>query len=229
MSMQSLNEPLGVKPRHNRLSVIALLMANAVPLLGVLLYGWNVVFVLALFWIENLIVGVFNLVKMLAVVVRDRRYSELLMCAFFIVHYGFFCMAHGTLLWSLLDLGPLNVDGYFPNHGSGLFGLFAEGATVFMSFVEQFGTPLRWAILALILSHGVALIENFVLQGGVLDERINRLMGAPYPRIIIMHVGLLVGAIVLEKLGSPTWLLVILVGAKIVVDVSRYRTNKAQL
>ena len=44
-----------------------------------------------------------------------------------------------------------------------------------------------------------------------------------------MHIGLLGGALLLERLGSPTWLLALLVVMKIIVDVSRYRRKKHEL
>ena len=45
-------------------AVIALLFANAIPLLGVLFFGWNVWTILIVYWLENGIVGAFNIAKM---------------------------------------------------------------------------------------------------------------------------------------------------------------------
>ena len=42
-------------------SAIALLIANAIPLIGVLFFGWSLLTILVLFWIENGIVGFWNL------------------------------------------------------------------------------------------------------------------------------------------------------------------------
>ena len=48
-----------------RPSVLALIAANVVPLLGVLWFGWEVFPLLLLFWFENLIIGAFNVLKMI--------------------------------------------------------------------------------------------------------------------------------------------------------------------
>jgi len=44
-------------------------------------------------------------------------------------------------------------------------------------------------------------------------------MGKPYPRVFILHAGIILGALALEKLGSPVWLLVVVVLFKIIVDL----------
>ncbi len=46
-------------------AVVALLVANLVPLVGVLWFGWNVWTILTIYWLENGVVGVFNVLKML--------------------------------------------------------------------------------------------------------------------------------------------------------------------
>jgi Family of unknown function (DUF6498) len=46
-------------------SAIALLIANAIPLVGVLFFGWSLFTILVLFWIENGIVGFWNVPRIL--------------------------------------------------------------------------------------------------------------------------------------------------------------------
>ena len=45
-------------------AVVALVVANAIPLIGVLFFGWSVWTILIVYWLENGIVGVFNVLKM---------------------------------------------------------------------------------------------------------------------------------------------------------------------
>jgi len=100
---------------------------------------------------------------------------------------------------------------------------------VLLSFIEMYGKVILIGIGALVLSHLVSFIENFLLKGEIFRETANGLMGKPYSRIVIMHVGLILGALALEKLGSPIWLLVIIVLFKIIVDLSQHlkRRKKA--
>lgn len=46
-------------------AVVALIVANAVPLGGVLLLGWSVWTILIVYWLENGIVGFFDVLKIL--------------------------------------------------------------------------------------------------------------------------------------------------------------------
>jgi hypothetical protein len=46
-------------------SAVALVIANAIPLIGVLLFGWSLLTILVLFWIENGIVGLWNIPRIL--------------------------------------------------------------------------------------------------------------------------------------------------------------------
>jgi len=46
-------------------SAIALVVANAIPLVGVLFFGWSLLTILVLFWIENGIVGLWNIPRIL--------------------------------------------------------------------------------------------------------------------------------------------------------------------
>ena len=48
-----------------RPSVIVLLVANLIPILGVLFFDWDVVSLLKIYWAENVAVGLVNVLKML--------------------------------------------------------------------------------------------------------------------------------------------------------------------
>ena len=45
-------------------AVVALVVANLIPLIGVLFFGWSVWNILVIYWLENGIVGVINVLKM---------------------------------------------------------------------------------------------------------------------------------------------------------------------
>lgn len=47
-------------------SVLALTAANLIPVVGVLWLGWQVFALLLLFWLENVVVGAFTVLRMLA-------------------------------------------------------------------------------------------------------------------------------------------------------------------
>ena len=61
----SLIEPLKNLHVWKSPSVIMLVLANLIPLGGVLFFGWQVFPIMFLFWFENVVVGVFHALKML--------------------------------------------------------------------------------------------------------------------------------------------------------------------
>src|SRR5690348_18190227 len=69
-----------------------LIAANLVPLAGVLFFGWSVFSTLLLFWVENVIVGAFNVLRMLVAQpqIGAMWAAKLFMIPFFTFHYGMF-------------------------------------------------------------------------------------------------------------------------------------------
>src|SRR5436309_8211653 len=84
--------PLSLAFRGRRLtpSAVALIVANLVPLAGVLFLGWTLFATLLLFWLENVTVGVFSVLQLLAARPREPLAwgAKVLMVPFFMFHYG---------------------------------------------------------------------------------------------------------------------------------------------
>jgi len=104
MATFSLSEALS--PRN--LAVLALIAANLVPLGGVLIYGWTVFDVTIVFWAENVIVGLLNILRMATLLVLRRDFGALVLAPFFAVHYGMFTVVHGIFVIALF--GPENMQ-----------------------------------------------------------------------------------------------------------------------
>lgn len=209
------------------ISAYLLLLANAIPLGGVLFWQWDTTLVLALFWIENLIIGAFNLLKMAWTGVLNKQRQAIFLCCFFVLHYGAFCIGHGLLLTDLLEL-EMSVESVLGIESSGLPGFFLEGVAVFVYFVRNLAPAIWMGMIALLLSHLGSFIEHFILRGEMFNNKLNDLMIKPYQQIMVMHAGLIIGAFVLQRLGSPVWLLAVLVVLKIAVDFIQFRKRHAQ-
>ena len=79
-----------------RTSTLALLAANAIPLVGVALLDWSAFSVLALYWLETAIIGVFTLLKIATC--RANAIQKLFLMPFFCVHFGGFMVVHGVFV-----------------------------------------------------------------------------------------------------------------------------------
>jgi len=229
---------MAIKPRLKinnsglSLSEYLLIAANLIPLIGVLFFAWDTQVVLALYWFENLVIGLFNVVKMLVTSLLHKTFEGAFLIVFFIAHYGIFCMAHGSLLAEIIGFKEL-VAAAEANYSSSwiVVELFHSLMSTVNIFIEQLSPMILYGLAALFLSRLASFIEYFLLRGELFKTDVKKLMGAPYGQIIIMHVGLLIGGLLLQKLQSPVWLLVVIVLFKMMVDYHQHKKRhiKSQL
>jgi hypothetical protein len=184
-----------------RPSSIALILANLVPLAGVLLFDWQVFDILMLYWAENVIIGVVNVLRMAV----SRGGEKWFLIPFFAVHYGMFCFGHLTAVTTIFSeaIGTGTAWQYF-------FGL---------PMADAWKSPLWMAIAAIAASHLFSFFGNFVAGQEYRQTSASKLMQRPYGRIFVLHVAIIIGAALIEWLGSPVMMLVVLIAAKIALDL----------
>jgi len=184
-----------------RPSSIALILANLVPLGGVFLLDWQVFDILMLYWAENVVIGAVNVLRMAV----TRQGQKWFLMPFFVVHYGMFCFGHLTAVTAL----------------------FSPGTGIEIAWQYFFGLPIEvawkstlWiAIAAIAISHLFSFFGNFIADDEYRRTTASDLMKRPYGRIIVLHMAIIIGAGLIEWLGSPVLMLVVLVAAKIVLDL----------
>lgn len=183
------------------LPLVALVLANLVPLVGVAFFGWSLAEVMVLFWLESAIVGVDALARMGV----TGRLLAVPLGAFFLVHYGIFMAAHLVFLVHL-------------------FVLPAEPTAAAQVPVDL--GPFTWAALALAASHGVSFWRDF-LHGPERERKLVGHMVRPYLRIVPMHLAILGGGFFVLEAGDVRAPLVILVVLKTLVDAGGYLVTRA--
>lgn len=187
-------------------SAAVLIAANSFPLYGVAILGWEIFPLVLLFWLENIIVGCSNLLKMVLVGPYDiaRWIGKVFMGAFFVLHYGGFTGIHGMFVVLLFG------SGYVAPGESMSFGWLVET-------LSTSGT--LWAAIALVVSHGFSFVWHYVGHGEYRHATIERLMMQPYARVAVLHIAILGGGLLVMALGSPFAGLVLLVVLKIGLDL----------
>ena len=248
MSQFGLNTAKGLGP-----SGMLLVAANLIPLAGVLVWDWSVFHVVVVYWLENVIIGVVNIFKMITCSPDPkqidlkgklmRRLSEkqeqiddeearkafeftqklesnkvklaaihhaskLFFIPFFTFHYGFFCLVHGVFIFALLGKDELI--------GEGMPSLFDELGDLVKLALEAGGL---WAALGLVVSHLFSFFANYLGKSEYRRTVAPLLMVAPYGRIVVLHLAIIFGAFATMALGSPVYLLVILIVGKIMLDL----------
>ncbi|MBI2446017.1 hypothetical protein HYV43_06530 [Candidatus Micrarchaeota archaeon] len=186
-------------------SVIVLLLSNAVPLVGVLFFGWDQALLLLLYWLESAVIGVFSLLKLWGVGGAPAKplfdsghlkwlgqfavvVVKLLATVFFTFHFGIFMLVHFFFILAFLPEAP-NWGELYVNLGVGLAGM--------------------------IVSHGLSYKWNYVDKKEYSRVGGGDLMGGPYARIFVMQLAIILGFM----LSLPA---VILVLGKTVLDLNAH-------
>ena len=198
---------------RRQVSLLALVLVNLLPLLGVLFFHWDVTALVVLYWSENLVLGFYTLLKMLV----KSPIGGLGSGIFFLIHYGGFCAVHGLFIVALLI--DENVDP-MPGDPWPLFLVFPQLLINVVRQVLDYAPP-EWlfAFVALAISHGISFVMNFLLADERDELTLRDLMGAPYGRIVVLHVAIILGGFAVMALGQPVALLVVLVLLKLALDI----------
>ena len=173
------------------------LIIDLFPIFAVLNWGWDAAPLVLLYWLENLIIGVVTLARMVWAGVSGGGLTGLLgvafFGAFFIVHYGMFCAVHGLFLFSFLaDSGGVSSAPMSP---------FDLGFMVGEAIESAQGMRI---ILALIIGwQAYRLFEEFHKDDSYKDMALQKVMFAPYGRIVVLHIGIFAGAFGVIALGEP--------------------------
>ena len=206
------------------LSLASLVAANLIPLVGVFFFDWEVGPILLLYWSENLVVGGYNVLK---VMVRPAEHpivywGRLFSSAFFCFHYGAFCGIHGFFLLAFLDsdsVGDILSGSDWP-----FFLVFVQVLVQTIQTVWSLHRDvLTWPWLALVVSHGISFVQNFLIKEECRHATTEQLMQQPYKRIVLLHVAIIAGGFGVIALGSPLPLLVLIVIGKIALDIHLHR------
>ncbi|HMG19120.1 MAG TPA: DUF6498-containing protein [Gemmatimonadales bacterium] len=192
-------------------SLIVLLVANALPIFGVLFLGWTVFPLVLLYWLENVVVGGYNVAKLLLAQPREPAYwlGKVFLVPFFLAHFGGFTYVHGVLVVALL--GP---------KGTQPFDILATVPA------QVRANHLGWAVLTLLVSHGLSFYWNYVKNGEYQRASLNALMTQPYGRVFVLHFTVLFGGWIVMALGSPVLALVLLVILKTAADVHGHTAER---
>ena len=185
---------------------LALVLANVLPLLGVLLGGWRLEQVMLLFWAESAVIAFYTVLKMIVV----GRWLALFAAPFFVAHFGAFMAIHFLFIYELFVRGPRHT-GPEPHALEAITGVLG---------------PLWPALLALFVSHGVSFALNFIGRGEHRGVRLLELMNAPYKRVMVMQLTLIAGGGLLLALQTPAPALALLVGLKLVADLWAHRKER---
>ena len=194
-------------------STLSLIFVNLIPLYGVLTYGWNIHTLMILYWMENVIIGVFTVIKMLKAegFADPRSYVKVSLngkpmsyfshatsivkrsffIPFFMMHFGTFTLVHGIFTLILFYSPEINWLG------------------IGISF------------LSMIASHAMSYFTNFLGNQEYKKVSVEYLFVSPYPRVIVMHLTVILGAMFVLN-NHTMYALVLLIVLKTIADLGSH-------
>jgi hypothetical protein len=173
------------------------LAVDLFPIVGVLLWGWNAVPLVMLYWMENIIAGVLTLPR---IFISGASYGAVgllagtVLSAFFVFHYGLFCAVHGTFLMAFASMGA---------------GTLGDQPPIMMDVWQMFlfgmnsGLHVNYFVYAIIAFQVTVLVWEFLIKGEWKESNPMAEMFAPYGRIVVLHIAIFGGAFALFMLGQP--------------------------
>jgi uncharacterized protein DUF6498 len=207
----------------------ALVAANLVPLAGVAFGGWKVADVVLLYWLENVLIGLMNALRIACAdpqhLVSSRHggtglkpgelpIAKLVLIGFFFVHYGAFCAAHGTVLAEIF--APRGPFGQRPGIGALLADMLSEPAVLV-------------SVLFLLGSHLVSFRVNYIGREEYRHVDIAGLMLQPYRRILVVHLFILFGGFALAATNTPAAGIAVFIAIKTAIDFNMHLRERRRL
>ena len=200
----------GMGRRLGGARLLLIVLLNLIPVGGVLWLGWDAGQILMLYWVENIIVGVMSLIRILTARQRDTPAAgsagagsaaagSIGVGCFFIVHYGLFTLVHGVFTMMLASRIIDGEDGLWE---------------------RVFANPtFHWAVLGATALQVVILIREWWSSGLWRRSSPGVEMFRPYGRIVVLHVTVLAAAWLLSETSAPMGAVLILCLMKAVVEL----------
>jgi hypothetical protein len=232
-------------PLPRNASLLLLIAANLLPVAGVLLWGWSIFEIVSLYWFENVVIGVINILKMLTATGELRANGGLKRAGIqseqtdmpeYLRNPAISGMAnHGVKLF-LIPFFTVHYGMFCFVHGIFVFTLLGgksggmmsgspfEGMAEMASQIIESGG--KWFVIGIIGSHLFSYFSNYIGKGEFRRTSAPELMMAPYGRIIVLHIAILFGAFVITAFGSPVYLLLLLIAGKIGLDAKLHLRSR---
>lgn len=193
---------------------------DLLPIIAVFAFGWGATPLVALYWLENLVIGAFTILRMIGTALASivSLAMALFMVPFFFFHYGLFCFVHGVFL-RLFAGGEGGGDTMAPLPLIG----WALGTA----------PEMLWFVAAIACVSALYYLVDFIGRGEFRTSNPQVEMFSPYGRIVTLHIAIILGAGVAFTLDEPLLgvllLILIRVVFGIVTNVMRRRKRDAQV
>jgi hypothetical protein len=183
-------------------SNLFILLTNLSIILGVLLFQWNIVYIMILYWFESVSIGFFHFFKILfnnstgssgdegLNQFSNNKFTRLFTSIFFALHYGLFNLGHFVFL---IVLSAFFLESFTTEQSTienSMEHLIQQDLWKKLEFISQ------WIIFPVIFFNQFSAYRDYVKgrrEGKIPSSEISELMFIPYKRIFLMHFTIVIG------------------------------------
>ena len=195
------------------------LAVDLAPVWAVFVFGWTATPLVALYWLENLVIGAFTILRMIGTALSSvvSLAMALFMVPFFFFHYGMFCFVHGIFVRVFAggedggELEPISLIQWALGTAPEMAGFVAAIAGVSLLYY----------------------VFDFIGRGEYKTSNPQVEMFSPYGRIVTLHIAIILGAGVAFSLNEPLTGVLLLIFIRvvfgIVMTVMRRRKRDAKV
>ena len=237
----------------SRPSAKVLILANLLPLFGVLFLDWSVFNIVVLYWMENLVLGVINILKMITCKpdvskidvggfipgkVSEEQRDEIMGQFESVGGVKAMTTGHTVMKLFMIPFFTVHYFGFCAGHGIFVFAFFGRDAGhgvsghglsgAFDQLPQLLTGTFALAAIGLIVSHLFSFFSNYLGRGENRKTIVPLLMFKPYGRIVVLHIAIIFGGFLVVALGIPMGLLLIMVVGKIILDLKMHLLEHAK-
>jgi hypothetical protein len=213
------------------LSVLVGLVANLIPLYGILYWQWDTFQLLMLYWMETVIIAFWTIRRIARLPENDlgtikvngktKAATHNTLCGFFTLHAGLFILVHFIFLWVLFSSEWLKKVHGVASFFDELF--VANGLWIALIFMFVAGwisylvsTPPAYPRK---IERGLYPKKKVAPAAEIAGDPVGAIIGGLYVRIVIMQIAVIAGAILAQSYGSMAPLLIV-IGLKTLADMA---------
>jgi hypothetical protein len=223
-----------------------LIAVNLGLILAVVVWKWSIFDIVFLYWVENLIIGVINVFKMLfsspdmKALTGGASEAEVHEAAVQagqsperarkIVKFAPVVASWGAKIF-FIPFFIIHYGMFCYGHGVFVFSLFSDGtlssgAKDATEALKLLTPAMLLAIGLLAASHLFSFLSNFLIGGEYKRTNPAALMMRPYGRIVVLHITIILGGMLAMAFGDPIGLLIVLIVLKTGVDLAMHQAER---
>jgi hypothetical protein len=182
--------------------IVPIACINSIPMVGVIFFGWNVLSIVELYWIESIFIGLFNFLRL----ARWNAEKAPRWALIFLLHYSIFIVVMAVLLKEAYPdfLKRVGDSQWYP---------FS------VQSIQKWLVGIPGSYLGVFLGYATSYIRETRTGASKNADTYLRTTGLAYVRIFVMQLTCMLGVGIAHISGVPAFALVCIISIKTLMDV----------